>query len=321
MKILGIGEIMIQLNPLNKGPIRHVNIFERHVAGSEANVIIGLTRLGFETEFFTVVGDDEFGKCIISTLNSEKVGTRFIKTKNEFTAVYFVQRGFPVPDKTMVYYYRKGSAFSKLSPEDISNEMYKNIDVLFVSGITPSLSDSCKEVTVKAFNLAKQLNIKIVFDTNIRKKLLNTPENAINTLKFFINNCDILITGSGDLDFLFPDDNFDEQLNKLKKICNTDFIVIKMSKIGAKVYKGSENFFAHGYQVQVVDELGAGDAFDAAFLASIFSGRDIGTSLKYANAAGAIVVSSLGDIEPLPNWNEIETFLNFYESKESGILR
>jgi len=321
MKILGIGEIMVQLNPLNKGPLRYANLFERHVAGSEANIITGLSRLGYETEFLTLVGDDEFGKCIASTLKAEGVGTKYIKTREEVTGVYFVQRSFPVPGKTTVFYYRKNSAFSKLSPEDISKDMFSEIDFLLVSGITPSLSESCREAILKAFDLAKQLNVKIIFDTNIRKKLLKTKEKAMDILKDFIKSSDILITGTGDLEFLFPDLDLDKQIDKLKNLCTTDFIVLKMGKKGAKVYKGEEVFFAPSYKVDVVDELGAGDAFDAAFLASILKGKDIKMSLKYGNAAGAIVVGAIGDIEPLPTWEEIEIFLKFHETEEGGLLR
>ena len=174
MKVLGFGELMIQLNPTSKGPLRHANMFERRVAGSEANVIIGMSRLGNESAFFTAVGDDELGNCIISTLNAEKVKTKFINVGSGFTAVYFVERGYPVPSKTNVLYYRKGSAFSKITPNDIAPEMFDNIELIFVSGITPALSESCYSASKKMVEIAKEKNIKVVFDTNIRKKLLSS---------------------------------------------------------------------------------------------------------------------------------------------------
>ena len=143
MKILGLGEVMIQLNPVNKGPLRHALLFERHVAGSEANVIVGMSRLGFSCGFLTVVGDDEFGKSVISTLRSEGVDTNHVRIRENYpTAVYFVQRGFPVPGKTTVFYYRKGSAFSTLSPNDIEEEIFQDVVLFHMSGITPALSNS-----------------------------------------------------------------------------------------------------------------------------------------------------------------------------------
>jgi len=155
MKVFGIGELMIQLNPTIKGPLRHVNYFEKKVAGSEANVIIGMCRFGNEAGFFTAVGKDELGKCIISTLDAEKVETKFVKISEDFTGVYFIQRGYPVPGKTDVLYYRKGSAFSKIQPEDITDEMLDDVRLVFVSGITPALSESCNSASRKLTAITK----------------------------------------------------------------------------------------------------------------------------------------------------------------------
>lgn len=321
MKVLGFGELMIQLNPTSKGPLRHANMFERRVAGSEANVIIGMSRLGNESAFFTAVGDDELGNCIISTLNAEKVETKFIKVGSGFTAVYFVERGYPVPSKTNVLYYRKGSAFSKITPNDIAPEMFDNIELIFISGITPALSESCYSASKKMVEIAKEKNIKVVFDTNIRKKLLPDSEIAIKTLSFFIQEADILITGIGDLEHIFPNLSLDDQIKNLRTFTSTDLIIFKMGKEGARAYKGKDVFEARSFDVEVVDELGAGDAFDAAFLASFMEGKTIDESLIYGNAAGAIVVGVVGDIEPLPNWKELDTFISFQESGEKRLIR
>jgi sugar/nucleoside kinase (ribokinase family) len=75
------------------------------------------------------------------------------------------------------------------------------------------------------------------------------------------------------------------------------------------------------YKVPVIDELGAGDACDGAFLASYLQGKSIEDSLRYANVAGAITVSLKGDIEPLPDWQAIETFLNVHGAGEKRLLR
>jgi sugar/nucleoside kinase (ribokinase family) len=321
MKTLGFGELMIQLNPTSKGPLRHANMFERRVAGSEANVIIGMSRLGYDSVFFTAVGDDELGKCIISTLNAEKVETKFIKVGTAFTAVYFVQRGYPVPGKTDVLYYRKGSAFSKITPEDICTEIFDGVDLMFISGITPALSESCYSASKKIVEIAKEKNIKIVFDTNIRKKLLPDSEIAIKTLSFFAQKADILLTGRGDLEHMFPNLSLDSQIKNLRNFTTADLIVLKMGKEGSRAYKGNNVFEAKSFNVEVVDELGAGDAFDAAFLVSFFNGKSIGEALAYGNAAGAIVVGAIGDIEPLPNWKELETFISFQKSGEKSLLR
>lgn len=321
MKVLGIGEIMIQLNPINKGPLRHANVFERRVAGSEATVIIGMSRLGFDSAFFTAVGKDELGQCIVSTLDAERVNTKFIKTGGGFTPVYFVQRGYPVPGKTDVLYYRKGSAFSKVVPKDINEKMLDETGLIFVSGITPALSQSCFQTARNAVSLAKGRHVKFAFDTNIRKKLLPDKDAAAAALNYFIQNADILITGMGDLEFMFPGMQTDVQISMLKEQTKAELIVLKMGERGSKAYKDSSVFSAKSFRVDVVDELGAGDAFDAAFLSSILKGMQIDRALTYGNAAGAIAVGSIGDIEPLPNWKDLDTFLSFQKKGEKKLMR
>ncbi len=325
MKVVALGEVLIQLNPVNMGPLRHINLFEKHVAGSEATVMIGMSRLGFSTEFLTIVGEDEFGRCITSTLNAEKVSTKFSKVMRDYpTGVYFLQRGFPIPGKTDVFYYRKGSAFSNLSPEDINPESFKDTVLFHTSGITPSLSHSCKLAALKAFKIAKENNIRVSFDTNIRKKLLPTSEMALETLEPFIKDANIIISGEGDLKFLFPNLDAKLQFNKFIELSsNAELIVIKMGKEGARVYncRDKNTIYAPSYNVEVIDELGAGDAFDAAFLSSILLGKDLPEALKYANAAGAMVVGSIGDFESFPSWEELALFISFQKEGEKEIIR
>ena len=323
MDVLSLGEVMVQLNSFSKGPLRHANLFERHVAGSESNVIIGMSRLGLSCGFLTAVGNDEFGKSVISTLRSENVDIRGIKINNELpTAVYFVQRGFPVPGKTDVVYYRKGSAFSALMPDDIDPTCFQDLKLFHVSGITPALSKNCKDSALRAIELAKNNGALISFDTNIRKKLLPNPEIAKECLTAFISRADYLITGKADLDYIFPDLTLNEQLDALKKIDpKNKMIVLKMGKEGSSLYVEGNFFHFDGYKTEVVDEMGAGDAFDAAFLSLMLLGKDFQTAMNFANAAGALVVGSKGDMEPLPNLEELETFLSFQEKGENKIMR
>ena len=322
MKVLGVGEVIVKFSPTNRGRLRYKSIFERHVGGSEANVIVGMSRLGYEPVFFTAVGGDELGKSVALALKAEGVGTKFVKISgNGFTPVLFEQRGYPIPNKTDVLYFRKGSAFSKITPKDINLEMFNGVNLLFISGITPALSGSCYLSAQKAVKIAKEKNVKVAFDTNIRKKLLPDKKIAIRTLSFFIQKADILITGTGDLEFMFPNLSLDVQIKSLRNLAKTDLIILKMGREGSRAYKEKDVFEAKAFDTEVIDEVGAGDAFNAAFLASFLRGDSINEALVYGNAAGAIAVGSIGDIEPLPDWGELETFISFQKSGEKKLMR
>ncbi|WP_103133952.1 sugar kinase [Mesotoga sp. B105.6.4] len=321
-RALGLGEIMVQMNPTEKGALRFQTLFERHVAGSEANTIIQMQRLGIGCWFFSAVGADEFGKVIVSALRSEGVDTSgVVEDRNNPTAVYFVQRSYPVPNKTMVYYYRKGSAAANFGPENVREEYFEGLDLFLVSGITPSLSSSCYEAALKCVKLAKDHGAQVAFDTNIRINLLKTKENAMKTLEPFINSADILFTGAGDMAMLFGDDIERAREVTIRKATSANIIVFKKGSDGVEALVRGKRYFVPAYKVPVIDELGAGDACDGAFLASYLQGNTIEDSLRFANVAGAITVSLKGDIEPLPDWQAIETFLNVHGAGEKRLLR
>jgi len=321
VKVVTMGEIMIQFNATVTGPLRHVNYFEKHVAGSEGNVAIGMQRFGIQTAVLSAVGNDEFGKNIVMALKAEGVDTQFIKIDDTHsTGIYFIQRGYPIPDHVEVVYYRKDSAMSNMSEKDIKEEFFEGIDLFHTSGITPSLSEQVKKAAEKAVSLCVEKNIKISFDTNIRRKLLKTSKEALEKLSFFIKNSNIILTGKGDLEFIFGERIIDlktKAIEFFEKYCqNCEILVLKMGSKGSIAWDGKKWFHQDAFKVHVVDEVGAGDAFDAAFLAYYLKGKDIQSCLKVGAVAGALVTTTRGDYEAFPSEKNIKAFLKYLEGKE-----
>lgn len=320
--VVSLGEMMVQMNPIQEGPLRHATTFRRYIAGTEGNTIVGLERLGINTIFITKLGDDELGKSILITMKGEGVDMNETTLDEKApTGVYFIQRGYPAPGRTLVNYYRENSAASKISPSDIDESAIQEADLLHVTGITPALSENCRKAVDRAVNLAVENDILISFDTNIRTQLWEDGEAAIQGLKKPFQNADFLFTGTGDLDFLFNESSENKHIKTIKnKYSQISHIVIKQGSNGATLYSEEGKLDHSGYDVEVIDELGAGDAFDAAFLASKLKGHEDAKALKFAVAAGAITVTARGDIEPLPDWNGLEIFINEMEG-EGELLR
>lgn len=305
---VSLGEVMVQLNPVTPGPIRYCKYFEVHVAGAEANTLIGLQRLGYKTGLITKVGNDEFGKLIINTLKAEGVDISRVSIDDEApTGVYFIQRHFPIPGQSTVFYYRHNSAASKLSKDDIDEYFITSAHTLYLTGITPSLSFSCLEATEKAFLIAKRSGMKVIFDTNIRMKLWRESNRARKAISKFLSS-DIIFTNPEDISILFPNISINEGARNLINR-GAKMVVIKLGPKGSMVLTKERTYQLNAYKVPFVeDPIGAGDAFNAAFIASIYKGLTIEEALENANAAGALVVTVRGDIEALPTWHELEIF-------------
>lgn len=319
LDFVSVGEVMVQLNPLSPGPLRYVKYFEVHVAGSESNMLIGLTKLGFKTGIVTRIGDDEFGKLVLNFLRGEGVDTSRVKVVEGFpTGVYFIQRHFPVPGKSTVFYYRHGSAASTLSPEDIDEDYVASArKAAILTGITPALSDSCLSATIKFYEAAQRSNVDVVFDTNIRLKLWKKAEKARENIGRFLSSR-LVFTNIEDLDILFPNTS---TIDAAKKIIDkgAELVVVKLGEEGAvavdnklKVYRSPAIPAPF-----VEDVIGAGDAFNAAFIASFYRGLSIDEALLYANAAGSLTVTVRGDVEAQPSWRDLELLI---ESRKRALM-
>lgn len=322
LDFVSIGEILIQLNPLAPGPLRYPKLFETHVAGSEANMLVGLRKLGYTTGIISRVGNDEFGIMIINFLRGEGIDTSKITIDSEaLTGVYFVQRHYPIPGQSTVFYYRHGSAASRMSPDDVDEDYLKKFKALIITGITPALSDSCYQAVKKAYEVAVKEGLDIIFDTNVRVKLWKDLNKARERLRDFLKS-KIVFTNKEDLSMIFAGMSLEEAMYKVIDL-GAELLVVKLGDEGSlAITKNYEIFKAHAFSVPVVEDvIGAGDAFNAAFLASVYRGIDIENALRYGNAAGALVVTTRGDVESQPTWNTLELLIKHMVKKEQPLIR
>src|SRR5690625_2701899 len=189
MDVVTFGESMILLTPIKKGKLRYSPLFSRQLAGAESNVAIGLARLGKKVGWISKVGDDEFGKYLVSTIRGEGVDTSMVKRSSSSNTGLCIKENYS-PNKFNILYYRNNSAASKLTTDDLNENYISQAKVLHLTGITPALSESCNLATNYALKIARRNNMIISFDPNIRLKLW-TVETFKPVLKEYISKSDI----------------------------------------------------------------------------------------------------------------------------------
>jgi 2-dehydro-3-deoxygluconokinase len=309
--VVALGESLVQFNPQEEGPLKHVNEFEKHAAGSESNSIIGLTRLGCKTAYITKLGYDEFSKFILATLRGEDVnvqGVRLMEGKN--CGIFFCQRGYPIPGRSDVVYYRSDSAAKYLTPEDLDPELIAGGKIFHISGITPALSPSCRETSLEALSIAKKNQVRVSFDTNYRKKLW-TEADAKPILQQMAKQSDILLTDPDDARILLgkPTGDLEETLEELSTL-GPKTIVYKLGATrGLAALSDGKIATSQAIKVPLVDSIGAGDAVTAGFLAGYVGGDTLQRSLEMASVCSALTVMRRGDFENLPDRSDLEKFL------------
>jgi len=306
-EVLTFGEPLILLAPEAEGPLRHVERFHKSVVGAELNFAIGLSRLGVAAGWFGRVGDDEFGAQVIAVLRAEGVETsRVLLDPAAPTAVMFKEyRGFGDP---RVIYYRRLSAASRLAPADLDAAYIGQARHLHLTGITAALSDSCREAVHAAVRAAKAAGLTVSFDPNIRRKLM-PPETLHDLLLPLVDAADLLLLGQDEGELLFGVQG-PEAVLAAAHARGPRTVAVKLGAAGALASDGDQTVREPAFPVaRVVDTVGAGDGFDAGFLAGLRRGLDLRTAVRLGAVVGAAAVTVRGDYEGYPTWNEARSLL------------
>jgi 2-dehydro-3-deoxygluconokinase len=316
MDVVTFGETMVLFTPHSPGPLRFSSSFQKSIGGAESNVAVALARLGHHASWTSRLGNDEFGLYIRNYLRGEGVDTSNVGFDNDHPTAVFFKESRPARESA-VYYYRQGSAASKMCPQDIQEEWIAGAKYLHLTGITPALSESCKEAMFYSINLAKKHGVKIVFDPNIRLKLW-TKEEARLTINDIAERCDIILPGLEEGELLTGEKD-PAKIAHFFLEKGVDLVVVKTGEKGAYYASHNEEGIVPGKKVdKVIDPIGAGDGFAAGFLSGLLRGWSIRSAVDLGNQIGSYAITVSGDVEGYPYWSQV---VRESEGNETEILR
>ena len=303
-----VGEPLIALLASGSAPLADVETFGRHVAGAEANVAVGLARLGHEVLFVGRVGDDGFGRAIVRRLRGEGVDVSGLTVDPDARTGLLIRERRAVGPSEVIYY-RTASAGSRVAPPDVDAiaGAFQHADWLHVTGITPALSDSAHEAVLRAVALARANDVRVSFDVNLRRRLWSDAR-AAERLRPIAIGADLVF---GDPDELAVVAGLGTSGDGLEgahalRAGGAGSVVVKQGAAGAALVAAGETPLSPSVSVgRVVDPVGAGDAFCAGYLAAILDGHDAPTALRWGNGCAAAVLSVEGDLTGLPSPAEL----------------
>jgi 2-dehydro-3-deoxygluconokinase len=296
LQVTTLGEALIVIDPLSKGPLRHVRTFEKHLGGAEFNVAVGLSRLGHRVGWAGSLGKDEFGEEILAFARGEGIDvSRAILDPEAPTGLYFKE--WRALGRLRVHYYRAGSAASRMGFDGLDVDYLLSGEILHLTGITAALSDSCHETVERLVSAAIGRGTTVSFDINIRKTLLEgrDPREVLGPLAA---RADILFLSEDEARLLLGGSE-PGQIEEARGNVRAGTIVVHRAE-GAFAVEDSGVSEMASYPVDVVDTVGAGDAFVAGFLSGRLRGWATADCLDLANACGACAVTVPGDLRGLP---------------------
>lgn len=260
-----------------------------HVAGAESNVALNLAGLGHSSAWASLLGDDHFGDLVLDHLGAA-VDVSLVGRRPQPTGVYFKNPG---PNGTRVLYYRVGSAASRMDAT-LALEWAARVQprIVHISGITSQLSPTAAELATAIVERRVFGDALVSFDVNHRPALSTdaTPDQLLRLAR----HADIVFVGDDEARAVWGDD-----VDVRDLISAPAHVIVKDGDAQATEYHDGTATSVPALTVDVVEPVGAGDAFAAGWLSGYLSGLDAEGRLALGHATAARVLTSMADTLPI----------------------
>lgn len=297
--ILCMGRSSIDLYSNDVGaPFEQITSFAALVGGCPTNISVGTRRLGLKSALLTGFGKDKVGDFVRYFLDREGVVTQFAVTKpgRRTSAVLL---GIEPPDRFPLIYYRDNNADIQLTVDDVLAAPVAESRVLLISGTGLSAEPS-RSATQFAAELATAQGTEVILDIDYRPDQWHDPRAFGISVRVTLPLCDIAI---GTEDEIKAATGIDDPEKAVARLLDgvRKAVVFKRGGDGSRVYiKSGDVFDAAPFKIEVLNVLGAGDAFASGFIYGYLQGWGWAKAARMGNATGAIVVTRQGCANDMP---------------------
>lgn len=294
LDIIAIGESLVELSSNSK--MCAAGCLSKYYGGDALAAAIAALRMGSQVGFITRVGSDPFKDYLLDNWQNEGLDISQVKLSNEQNGLYIIAR--PSLNEKEIVYYRKKTAPSKLSIEDIDEEYLKSAKIIYASGVTQSLSPSANEAVDFAFKTAKANGITTAYDPNYYSKI-TTADEAREAFYRVNSNLDIIFLNSRhDTINILETDSY-ENIIKMLWDMGIQIVVLKVDNGYYTGYNG-KIIFTEYYTTDCLDTTCSGDAFNGGFLHAITHGFTPFEAAKFASIVAGLQAKGIGAIKSIP---------------------
>jgi 2-dehydro-3-deoxygluconokinase len=300
--LLAIGETLVQLAPLPGSTVAMGSCLQLAPGGAESNVAMSCARLGHRSVWASRVGADHLSRALVAEIGASGVETRVEVDTDRLSAVYVK---VPRPNcSTTILYYRNGSAASTMSPAFLNGLADLHPRIVHVSGITPALSAQCFALTETLLRERPFGQALVSFDINHRPSLWRVD--AARVLRDFAGLADVVFVGLDEAERLWGVERADQVRALLPDV---PFLVVKDGAHEAVQFGPEGTTRVPALPVEVLEPVGAGDAFAAGWLAGALRDLPARQRLLLGHHIAAAVLRSHTDQAPMPSPAEIDDLL------------
>lgn len=301
--VLAIGRCGVDVYPLQIGVgLEHVESFGKFLGGSAANVAVAAARLGNRSALISGVGDDPFGRYVRNELAALGVDNRFVTTHDAYpTPVTFCEI-FP-PDNFPLYFYRKPSAPDlQIQPDEIDTEAVRNAR-LYWSTVTGLCEEPSRSAHFAAWEARARAPLTVL-DLDYRPMFWETPAAATEQVQRALQHVTVAVGNREECEIAVGETNPHRAADALLDL-GVELAIVKQGPRGVLGKTRHSSVTVAPNEVDVVNGLGAGDAFGGSLIHGLLHNWPLEKTLRYANAAGAIVASRLECSTAMPTAAEV----------------
>ncbi|MFJ2397927.1 MULTISPECIES: sugar kinase [unclassified Streptomyces] len=316
--VVCVGETMAALAPDPVGPLEEAEHLRLTVAGAESNVAMYLADHGIPVAWLSAVGDDAPGRRVRAAVAAAGVDVTHVRTDPDRPTGLLLKS--PHRDGTRVQYYRSGSAASALGPRLLDTGPVRAASLLHVSGITPALSPSCRELVSRALGTARaDRPYAVSFDVNHRPALWH-DDSAATVLRDLADRADVVFVGLDEAQNLWGRDLTAGGVREL--LPHPRIVVVKDGADSATAaVRDGDVVVVPALRTLVVEPVGAGDAFAAGFLAGLLRGESLTRALRLGHITAVSALKVTGDHGSLPEPGTVRRLLALSAEEWTRVAR
>ena len=325
LDIICLGRAAVDLYGQQIGStLEEMGSFSKYLGGSSANIAYGCSKLGLKSAMLSRVGDEHMGRFVRNELASVGVDVSHVITdKERLTALVIL--GIQDKETFPLIFYRNDCADMAVDIKDFSAEFIASSKALLITGTHFSTANTYN-TSMKAIEYAKASDTKVIIDIDYRPVLWGLtglgdgesrfiPSDDVSQhMQTILPYCDVIVGTEEEIHITGGSEDTITALKQIRKL-SSSIIVLKLGPLGCTVISSdipdsSDNFeVIKGNKVDILNVLGAGDAFMSGFLRGYLRNVNLEKSANYANASGALVVSRHGCAPAIPSENELFYYL------------
>jgi 5-dehydro-2-deoxygluconokinase len=277
------------------------------LGGSSANIAVGICKLGGRASLVTRVSDDSIGRYCVKQLQTYGVGAEYVTpVGGEFRNSLAVYESRVEGHQSVIY--RNGAADFEMSEADVEAVDFTKFSALITAG-TVFAAEPSRSATFKAFAMAQEADIPIIFDVDYRPYSWPSAQVASDVLSKAAAMSNVIV--GNDEEFGFMAGSIEKGLAKARALAadSAEIVVYKMGAQGAVTFADNEEITTGIYPVDALKPTGAGDSFMAGFLTSIANGHSLHAAIMRGSACASITVSKPGCAPAMADCDTLDKFL------------